>query len=549
MEVLNKIRLHYATKPNEEIQMAEGQRFYVRQASGIVRNISPLNAMALASGCSNLAGATAAMFIWMPYLYPGADLVWSIIIAVILSLAQGALYAIFAASMPRAGGDYIYISRTLHPALGFAGSFAFMATMVAYSGILCWLQVGLLSSAFVLLGQIFSIKPALDFGVWMMGQDGLLIMGTVMLLVAFGTVVFGIKTLRSIIMMLFAIGTVWALLTIGILGTTSLSTFQALLDKFVGTPGTYQNIIAAAKSEGFTTRPVNLYDTLGAVVLVIWGIYGYWTSSYYAGEMKELRRNAVTSILGTVVVWGIFAVLFAALLVRATGFDFLASAGYLYYSKPDLLSLSVPPTLPFLEAIMTQNVVVGLVIAVGLMAWSFIYFPSYFTPMSRVLFAWSWDRIAPAKFASISKRFASPYIAVAIIAALFEFFLIAWLYKPEFFMVNLFFTYVPLYCLIGISGLIFPYVKKQIYEKSAMKPSIAGIPVISICGAVTIITWLIIAYFIMANPAIVGEVSTFTIVMTAGVYLLAILIYYIAVYYHKSRGMDIRLIFKEVPPA
>jgi APA family basic amino acid/polyamine antiporter len=529
--------------------MTEVGKLYVRQASGIVRNISPLNAMALASGCSNLAGATAFMFAYMPYLYPGADLLWSIIIAIILCIGQAGLYAIFAASMPRAGGDYIYVSRTLHPSLGFAASFAFMATMVLYSGILCWLQVGLVSSAFVLLSKMLNIPLANDFGVWMMTQNGLLIMGTAMLVVALLTVIFGIRSLRIAIMAFFVMGMIWAVVTVGVLASTNVNTFKLLLDQFTGSSGTYQSIISTASEQGFKMPSFSVYDTFGAVVLVNWGVFGYWTTSYYAGEMKELRKNAVVSMIGTLIVWGVFSALFAIFLVNAVGSDFLGSSVYLYYNHPDLFQLSVPPTLPFLEAIMSQNGLVSALIVIGFIGWGFIYFPSYFMPMSRVLFAWSWDRIAPTKFAEVSKRYSSPYVAVAVIAALFEVFLVAWIYYPQFFLVNLYFLYVPLYTMMGIAGVAFPYLKKQVYEKSALKPSLLKIPLIVICGLVTIANWILIGYFIWANPAIVGEVSGFTIGLTAGVYALAIVIYYAAVYYHRKKGLDIRYIFKEVPPA
>lgn len=528
--------------------MTEIQKVFVRRASGIVRNLSGRDALILTSGCSNIAGANLAMWIWAPYLYSGSNLVGAVIIGVALGLFQAVLYAIFAASMPRAGGDYVYISRTLHPSLGFAGSFGFMVTMVAYAGVLCWLEVSLVSSSFVLLGTMFEIDAFLQMGVWMMSTEGLLVMGTLLLAAAFLTVAFGVKILRRITLLLFAIGMIWVVVTLLVFALNTPSTFQPILDEFIGTSGAYQSIIDTAGQQGFSIPPVSLYQTLGASILVSWGVFGYWTSSYYAGEMKEVRKSAFTSMAGTLIVWGIFSALFAALLANSTGFDFLASSGFLYYEHPELLPMNVPPTLPFLAAIMVQNPIIAIILAAGLICWAFIYFPAYFMPMSRVLFAWSWDRIIPSKISSVSKRFYSPIISVGIIAALFEIFLVAWLLWPEAFMVNLYFCFVPLYIMAGIAGVVFPYVKKEIYQKSAFKPSIGPIPLISIAGLITILTWIMIGYFIMVNPAIIGAVDLFTIALTIGIYVVAIIGYYLAVYYHKRKGIDIRMIFKEIPP-
>jgi len=71
----------------------------------------------------------------VPAFYTGASMLWGAIIAGVLALAHATTYALFAAAMPRSGGDYVYISRTLSPVLGFISSFNWLVWMTVYVGI------------------------------------------------------------------------------------------------------------------------------------------------------------------------------------------------------------------------------------------------------------------------------------------------------------------------------------------------------------------------------------------------------------------------------
>lgn len=106
---------------------------FVRKASGLVRNISAWDAMIL----NIMVMAPTAIFVygvWASALYPGVDLPMTALLAIPISIIVGLFYAVYSAAMPRSGGDYIWISRTLHPAVGFMCNFFLFMVLLSVAG-------------------------------------------------------------------------------------------------------------------------------------------------------------------------------------------------------------------------------------------------------------------------------------------------------------------------------------------------------------------------------------------------------------------------------
>ena len=129
-----------------------GQTLYTRQATGLVREIGlgagiALNVSFISIPLAVLIATQA------PAAFPGASPFWVAVFAAVLCVFPTLLYGLFMVAMPRTGGDYVWVSRTTHPWLGFAANFnitAWYLLVIAYFAYL--LAPFGFSSAFTTIG-------------------------------------------------------------------------------------------------------------------------------------------------------------------------------------------------------------------------------------------------------------------------------------------------------------------------------------------------------------------------------------------------------------
>jgi amino acid transporter len=144
--------------------LAGRSELFSRQSSGLVKLGSPFRTYAFNLG---FTGVTYTVFIfeYLGGMFPRANLFLSIGVAIVGFTALALVYAMLSASMPRSGGDYVYVSRTLHPVVGFAANFAFALAYVFFIAQGAYLLSSfILSSFFSTLGSITESHTLLNLG-------------------------------------------------------------------------------------------------------------------------------------------------------------------------------------------------------------------------------------------------------------------------------------------------------------------------------------------------------------------------------------------------
>src|SRR5258708_1138816 len=110
---------------------------FVRQATGLVRELSWFDTFIVVFAILNvpLGLSEGSAFATGATVYPAANMPLAFIISAPAMVDIGMGYALFTGAMARCGGDYVWNSRVLHPAIGFGVNFFVAFILLSSAGL------------------------------------------------------------------------------------------------------------------------------------------------------------------------------------------------------------------------------------------------------------------------------------------------------------------------------------------------------------------------------------------------------------------------------
>lgn len=534
--------------------------FFARQATGLVREAGPLDMIVFNTVENTTLGIGFAFAVsYILYALVGANLIVAQLIATIFGIFVVTTWGLLSSAIPRSGGDYVLNSRVLSAAWGFVGSWGqFIASIVFAGTVAAWMSQLMLGPAFAALGMVLNNPGLASVGTQLATPGWSAIIGTLLLAITLVVAMRGIRFSMRIQAIAVGIGMASFLLTIIVLIFTSrssfISNFNAVSKPFTHVSNTYHYFLTQAAHSGLS---INFSHTVPYTIIAFLAIQGlvansYW-SAYVAGEVKGARgtrRQLLNMIIPVVVTGGLLLIAFTLLFSR-TGYDFVTSANYLSGADPTKYAIPAPPYSTLLVAVATRNVLLTGIIGFGLCGWGVAMALANYIFMSRMVFAWGFDRLVPIKLAEVSERFHSPVIALGFIFAGAEVVLFVFAYLHNHitsFVASYFLLSILCEILIGVSGIVFPFVMRDLYEHSPAKLEIFGIPVITIAGSVTLLGELGTGSIYFFFPTL-GLPNFLT---TAEVLLIPLgigaIIFFVAKAVRKRQGIDLTAVYREIPP-
>jgi len=514
---------------------------YVRKASGLIRNISALDAMVF--NLMVMAPTAVLVYgIWASEIWPGVHLPTTVLICIPLCVVVGLFYALYSAAMPRSGGDYVWISRTLHPVLGFMSTF--------------WLFICVLSvaGAYIPWFTQWALAPILEVNGYteaaaVVSTDWFsFLFAVIWYLICAFLISRGGKVTSRVLEIFFAAVMVGLAVYVVTLVTGGTAQFAANFNAM--TSMDYEGVIQTAVDAGFPGKFLMTATLLGFSFTLI-NFLGFHCSIYASGEIKEVHKSQFIAIVGAVIIFGLISwIAYEASYVGMGGefvgaLSYLAATGHPYYTLP----FAEPFFLPFLYQYAVSSPIYTIVIC----CWSAMILGAILTYIAvgvRLVFAWSFDRVLPTALSNVDRRYGSPYMALIFVTIVAIILQAAWIWTPLLsYFAYIVMGWMLVQAICAISGLIFPYVKKDIYEKTPaiVRAKIGPVPWLSILAVITLLISVYIGYASML-PAMVGTVDPSILAFTFGIFALGAVIYYISAIYHKKAGIPLDLVFKEIPP-
>jgi APA family basic amino acid/polyamine antiporter len=527
---------------------------FTRKATGLVREARTTDALFYNVMWASVALAFAFYWLLYGFAYQGSNAWVAFLIAACLGVPGAFLYAMLAQIMPRTGGDYVFNSRSLHPSIGFAGNFSYCVWLAIIYGVYTTYLATYGFGAFGRMMAGFTGSSSwLDFGDWFSKDYALFITGTVMLLLSAAVFIVGGLTLflrlQVIAFVLYILGAFVIPVGVGIF--QSKTGFLAQFNHYAANLGTNHATAAlaiSAKKAGFTQTGFDTDTTLKSVS-VFWYIFGFlYSSNYFAGEIRLKKRTHLISIPGAVAVSVVGIAVLMVAYQSITGYTF---NGWLGFADPASYGFAAgAPGYAEVMSIGSGTWVLGAIIIAGFAVGLLIWLPQTMLLVSRSMFAWSFDRIMPARLSYVDPRTRSPVVAIAIVTLLA-------IGSTAIYAFTTWFTAISV--LLGLSltllvtaagGIALPYRQKAMVENSPYSRRILGIPIVTLVAALSLVCFSAAVGVILWDPGSGASLSANPgkIWLCLGIYVVAFVIYFISRAVRKSQGIDLSLTYRELPP-
>jgi basic amino acid/polyamine antiporter, APA family len=535
--------------------VAEHPELFARKSSGLIREFGAFDTFAF-----NVVGYALGLVLAItPFfagaLFPGANIFLILIVGTAFALFNGLVYSLLSGAMPRSGGEYVYNGRVLHPSIGFMANWGFTWSQFLGIGIYTqWTVNYALAVSFATIGHALGSEGLLAAGVYIQQPWPSFIFGTLVLISVVLVQLAGTRFLRRFLNLFFIVATIGTLITLFLFLASSREEFIQAFNTFMASTANLENayeaIVDLAKENGWAPTE----QTFGAVLLALplgyWVYIGFTYSAYVGGEVKEPQKTQTYGILGSLAFGFILYVVVMGAYYSVVGTEFNNAAAFLERNT-EVNPLPVFGVLNFFAGLLTTNPLLLILVGISFFLWHYLLLFVMMAICVRNMFAWSFDQIMPVALTKVTDRTRSPWAATVVVAVLAWVLLWASIFTPLFdFIFNYIAIFGIAFWITSFAAILLPYRRPELFAAAPdmVKRRVAGIPLITIAGVINLILFTLILYSSFTLPAFSGPVGPAAIAFVLGIYIVGLIIYFVVASIRRQQGIDLNLLYGEIPP-
>ncbi len=546
---------------------------FVRQASGLVRDVSMTNALFF--NIAAFVGTSVGWAIVFYALFPewqAFNISAFAFMAVLTGIAcyfLGMIFASLTTAMPRSGGDYVFTSRIISPFLGWIESWTLVGSALTIIGFEIIVATHNLQLTAILIGVAFPGSAFAGAPNWLQDTTSKIIVGIIILLVIAGISVLKTRTFHKVVMGL----TIFAIISVAISFFGALAIDPNSMNNALPALGTSSKaILDTATKAGYSAGSpdfslLGLVGLAGLISVVLFQYIGFQFSSYIAGEVKgNVRRSVFFAVIGALVFAVFMNSIYLDVLGNHFGFNVVNAWGYLYWNGGAAPLNGQPPFTPVMATAVFPGLwPLWLIVALGNITLNVLLCPVYAIFLSRIVLAWALDRQVPEWFSIVNERTNAP-LRVILLAVLIGgvFYLLTFVQLP---FANLSLASTTFFGILlagltwvmpGLNAILIPYRRPDLFQLTNNTRKFLGLPRLVWFG----IIWLIFivpvylaafvypvykglsesgtSYLSLSNASGVGWALIFLVI--------GIVIFFIMRAVNTSRGINVKMIYQELPP-
>jgi amino acid transporter len=541
---------------------------FVRQASGLVRDVSMANALFF--NIAAFVGTAIGWAIAFYALYPEwqglgiSAYAWMALLTGIACYFLGIIFASLTTAMPRSGGDYVFTSRIISPFWGWIESWTLVGSALTIIGFEIIVATHNVQLTGILLGVAFPGSPFGNAVNWFQDNTSKIITGIIIMLIIAGISILRTRTFHKVVTGL----TIFAIISVVISFFGALTIDPNAMNSTLSALGTSaQDILSSATKAGWSLGSPDfsfpgLVALGGLVGVILFQFIGFQFSSYIAGEVKgNVRRTVFIAVIGALIFAVFMNSLYMDVLGDHFGFSLTNAWGYLYWNGAGAPLNGQPPFTPVMATAVHPGFwPLWLIVALGNVTLNVLLCPVYAIFLSRIVLAWALDRQVPEWFSVVNERTNAP-LRVIVLAVLLG----AVFYVLTFFGVSLasttFFGIMLAaltWIMPGLNAILIPYRRPDLFQLTNNTGRVLGLPKLVWCGIIWLIfilpvyasalVWPVIqgfrsggaSYLALSNPSGIGMALIFVLV--------GIVIYAVMLAVNNARGINVKMMFQELPP-